>query len=285
MWEDIKAIYQQIGVLAKIDAKDNNITSLFMKVHLLCRDFLFGLSTVELTSRIPGKNYFAFSTNRQSRAVNADLFIDFESVERIILCLVNDELESTTPEEITRALYTIAISFCCVVDLSKDGDQKTPGTFFELFVSHWFARTLKVQPKKSIEVLNLDMKTALPTDYIFDLGVNRPKIHMPVKTSTRERVIQVWAHQRVLDGIYGTGRFLGMLVSLAETQVAKKQVVSEICLPDQWRLYQMFIAQLYRVYYLDIPNKYKELNRIFPPIVVRPLGEYFYEIKDLFSEY
>jgi hypothetical protein len=49
------------------------------------------------------------------------------------------------------------------------------------------------------------------------LGDGKNRIHLPVKTSTRERVIQAWAHQRVLDGVYGVGRFKGVLVALAET--------------------------------------------------------------------
>jgi hypothetical protein len=89
------------------------------------------------------------------------------------------------------------------------------------------------------------MEATLPTDYVFDLGPNRAKFHVPVKTSTRERMIQVWAHQRVLDGVCGTGRFLGIPIILAETKTGrKKREVIEICLPDQWRIYQMHIAQL-----------------------------------------
>ncbi|MNI98988.1 hypothetical protein D3C73_1579530 [compost metagenome] len=77
-----------------------------------------------------------------------------------------------------------------------------------------------------------------------------------------------------------------MLACLSETKTdAKKRDVVEICLPDQWRVYQMFIAQMYRIYYLDIPAKYAVLNKIFPPIIVKPFGEMFYEIKDLFEHY
>lgn len=124
----------------------------------------------------------------------------------------------------------------------------------------------------------------LPTDFIYDLGVNKPKLHVPVKTSTRERVIQVWAHQRVLDGVYGVGRFFGMLACITETKLDKKKLeVIEICLPDQWQLYQMFIAQLKRVYYLDIPEKYAYLSTVFPKINVKPFGEFFKEIDEIIS--
>jgi hypothetical protein len=103
-------------------------------------------------------------------------------------------------------------------------------------------------------------------------------------SSTRERVIQVWAHQRVLDGVYGNGRFVGLLTCLAETKLDHRtRDVIEICLPDQWRLYQLFISQLKRVYYLDVPQKYSELNTFFPKIHVKQFGEFFHE-KELLLE-
>jgi hypothetical protein len=103
-----------------------------------------------------------------------------------------------------------------------------------------------------------------------------------VKTSTRERVIQVWAHQRVLDGVYGTGRFLGTPVILGETKTdRRKREVIEICLPDQWRIYQMHIAQLKRIYYLDVPATYEKLSEVFPPLNVKPLGHFFFEADTL----
>jgi hypothetical protein len=99
-----------------------------------------------------------------------------------------------------------------------------------------------------------------------------------VKTSTRERVIQVWAHQRVLDGVFGTARFLGTPVILTETKTdAIKKSVMEICLPEQWRIYQMHIAQLKRIYYLHMPVAYEKLNRVFPPLHVKQFGEFFSE--------
>ncbi|GIP60798.1 hypothetical protein [Paenibacillus woosongensis] len=280
------AIYNKIRVLSKTDILNPQISELFIEIYRVCSEILQLYSRIPLVSKIPDKQYFVFQKEkRNSRAINVALFIDdSHEVEKIVGFIFRNQLDFTNPRDITKALYTMAISFCSVIDLFKNGDQKTPGTFFEYFISHWFALMLQIQPQVSIDVLNLDMRTSLPTDCIFDLGPNRPKIHLPVKTSTRERVIQVWAHQRVLDGVYGTGRFLGMLVCLAETKTDKTKLeVTEICLPDQWRLYQMFISQMYRVYYLDIPTKYVELNNIFPPINVKQFGDFFYEIKTLIT--
>jgi hypothetical protein len=128
------------------------------------------------------------------------------------------------------------------------------------------------------------MKATLPTDFLFDLGAQKCRIHLPVKLSTRERVVQVWAHQRVLDGVYGVGRFRGILVVGTETKAGTKNLkVTEICLPDQWAVYQMFISQLRRVYYLDVPGRYLRLPGVFPYIQVKTLSAFFTEKKKLIS--
>ncbi len=246
--------------------------------------FLKKQGQTKLKSLVPNKNYFAFSKGKKiSRAVNRELFIeDIHGWQALLDSISSKEISQIKPLLSTRLIYTVAISFCCFIDLTKEGDQKTPGTFFEYLIGHLFAKRLAVNPTKELEVLNLDMKTTLPTDFIFNLGLEKPKFHLPVKTSSRERVIQVWAHQRVLDGVYGTGRFLGTPVILAETKSDKrKKEVIEICLPDQWRIYQMHIAQLKRIYYLDVPTAYRKLNEVFPRIAVKSFGDFFGEVDAL----
>lgn len=184
-----------------------------------------------------------------------------------------------------RFLYTVAMAFCTFNDVTASGDKKTPGTFFELLIGHLLSMAFGVKPRKRVEVMTVeDERSTLTTDFIFDLGPKKLKFHVPVKISTRERVIQVWAHQRVLNGVYGEGRFRGVLVALAETKLdLTKLEVTEICLPDQWAVYQRFIARLDRVYYLDLPLKYAALSKEFPFISVKTLGE-FYKERDTLIE-
>lgn len=250
-------------------------------------ELLSVLPKVALISGVPNKQYFAFlseESNKRSRAVNAALFTpDFTEWEAFAAAMEAKDLNGLDSARVTRLIYTVAISFCCCVDLVHERDNKTPGTFFEYLIAHLFASRLGVNPQTSIQVLNLDNEqTFLPTDFIFDLGDGRPKFHLPVKTSTRERVIQVWAHQRVLDGVFGAGRFFGTPVILTETKTdTRTGVVVEICLPEQWRIYQMHIAQMKRVYYLDMPAAYIRLNEVFPPIHVKEFGEFFWEADSL----
>lgn len=240
------------------------------------RDKLAGCERLQLASKVEGKSYFSFvSGANRSRPVNSDLFKDDDDKAfdffRLIL---NGNRHGLSSQDITRSVYIAAMTCCAGRDVDSKGDQKTPGTIFEWLCAALVQASLKVTPRRSLPVLNLDMKGDLPTDFVFDLGDEKPKFHLPVKTSTRERIIQVWAHQRVLDGVYGVGRFLAMPIILTETKLdSEKLEVVEICLPWQWRLYQMHVANLWNVCYLDAPKAYLELDTKFPRIGVSTLGD------------
>lgn len=281
----IEKAYRNIQKLsANIMSPD--VATILTELFEECLSFLDNFQRASLDSKIPNKSYFAFDNGvKISRAINENEYDPrVADWTELVEAISNRAFDKIDPVRANRAIYCLAICFCAVIDLTKSGDQKTPGTFFEYLIGHLYASRLGMNPKTRLPVLNLDMETTLPTDYVFDLGPNQAKFHLPIKTSTRERVIQVWAHQRVLDGVYGTGRFIGTPVILAETKTdSKKRIVIEICLPDQWRIYQMHIAQLKRIYYLDIPAAYAALNTVFPPLNIRPFGDFFLEAGELGS--
>jgi hypothetical protein len=281
MSDNIFKIYDEIKTVFKENKESMAISHLFHVLYYECENLLKQKEKIPLISQIPNKDYFSFENDKKmTRPINKRLYenVSSDMVNDFFEKLKNNSITEINANEITTIVYRIAIDFCAVIDILKQSDQKTPGTYFEYLMGHLFSLKFEVKPRNQVDVLNLDTKTKLPTDFIFDLGQNKPKYHVPVKTSTRERVVQVWAHQRVLDGVYGTGRFIGLLTCLAETKLDHKtKEVVEICLPDQWRLYQLFISQLKRVYYLDIPNKYSELNNFFPKIHVKQFGEFFHE--------
>lgn len=196
---------------------------------------------------------------------------------------VNRIENNITTEEISKTIYSIAISFCAAVDLLKEGDQKTPGTYFERLMAYFFAWRVGVEPKTQIQVSDIDdEQIKLKTDFIFDLGPHKRKFHMPVKISTRERGIMFWADQRLLDGVYGMERYMGTPILLTETKLdIRKREVVEICVPGRWRLYQLYVSKLKRIYYLDLPVAYAKLWQEFPSLAIRPFGEFFTEWETL----
>jgi len=248
-----------------------------MEIVELSVNFLKDAEKISLTSMVQGKRYFLSSKNgKASRAVNSDLFLEgHEHLDRLSEILKNPFSHKETAEQITKILYTASTYFICANNIRNERDNKTPGTFFEYFNKAVLSSHFGFMPVTKLPVMNMDEDISLPVDYVFDLGRKLPKFHVPIKTSTRERIIQVWAHQRVVDGAYGVGRFLGFPIIHGETKLSKQsREVVEICLPNQWRLYQLFIAQMWGVAYYDLPGKYDELNSTFPIMKICPIGEY-----------
>lgn len=277
------ALVGKAGAAAVKDLKGDDTSDRLANLVVASRSYLLGLKRVELESKVPGKAYFMFSDEerkKKSRSVNEALFmddLDRATIDRVMQC----DVAGMTSEDITKVVYTCAISYCCSADILKSSDQKTPGTYFENLIGHLVARALGVNPEKQITVPTLDETVTLPTDYVFNLGEGKNRVHLPIKTSTRERVVQVWAHQRVLDGMHGVARFKGVLVAMAETNKQQDKSVVEVCLPNQWMAYQMYIAQMFRVYYLDLPEKYKALKDRYPFLQVKPFGDFFSEVEKI----
>ncbi|MCG8347526.1 MAG: hypothetical protein MI924_07065 [Chloroflexales bacterium] len=124
-----------------------------------------------------------------------------------------------------------------------------------------------------------DDKVSLTMDLILDIDNNKTKYHVAVKNSTRERASEIWAHQRILDKAFGDNTYTGLFIGLSETKLDhKSNEVTEICVPEQWRAYQQFISSLRAIYYVDIPRAYKNLQQKPPYIVVKQLGEFYYDI-------
>ncbi len=278
--------YEALKLAAKLDAGSQSTTQLLVELVSQSLSELERYKTESLIAvNVPGKEYFAFAhskVDKISRPVSANLF-DLELCKSHLREFSSGAYRDLPFGELEKFLYTMAMSFCCANDMRATGDKKTPATFFECFVANIFSRELGVLPSTRAEILNMDMRATLPTDYLFNLGPGKAKIHLPVKISTRERVVQVWAHQRVLDGVYGVGRFRGVLVAITETNLVKGGKVTEVCLPDQWKVYQMFISQMKRIYYLDLPMKYAALGKTYPFLQVKSFAEFFTEKEKLIS--
>lgn len=252
--------YEHLRASSAIDLKSSTVADNLIALCRLSLTFIRDYSTfVDLISNVPGKRYAMArlrTGTKSSRPINRGLFDPGLSTADLELIFEGEPQAIEDDERLSQVLYTVAMSYCVARDLVASGDKKSPGTFFEILVGHLAARRFNVNPARQIAIPTLDIENTLPTDFIFDLGPTKAKIHMPVKISTRERVIQAWAHQRVLEGMHGAGRFRGSLVVLTETNKQKERSVVEVCLPGQWAAYQMYIAPLHRVYYFDVPKKY-----------------------------
>jgi hypothetical protein len=277
----IIALYNSLKSKANQNLLSKEVTEGIVQITIIALGHLRGFIKKPIVSSIVGKRYFVFQSGAKiSRPINEDLFLDVISDEYYQLFIEMDVVQIPLADA-QKVLYTLGMAYCAARDIAGTQDKKSPSIFFEIFIGNIFSRVYNSLPKSQVLVDLDEFKTTLPTDYIFHPEGKHIKIHLPIKLSTRERSIQAWAHQRVLEGMYGVGRYKGVMVVLAETNyVAKNNSVVEVCLPDQWRLYQLYISKMTRIYYLDIPKKYEELVLKFPYIEVKPFYEFFIE-KDL----
>ncbi len=273
---------QQYGKLKAVASEDlggPTVARLVSEMALYARQILGRADRIQLTSRVAGKRYFGFRREAQSRPINEGLYVDQEDVFNRLLRTFRSGFRSATAEDIVRSAYTTAYSVFAANDVYGVG-RKASATFFEILIGHIVARAVGVSPRKRVHIP--ESGADLPTDYVFDPGPNSRKIHLPIKTSTRERAVQAWVHQLVLDRIFGTGVYKGVLVVSAETKRdSRTGEVIEICVPRQLQMFQSRVAEISRIYYLDPPQVYLALANDFPRVEVKSFGEAFEELEAL----
>ena len=273
--------YQTLKAIASEDLRATAVARLISEMALHAREMLGNAERLEYISDVAGKRYFGFAERVQSRPINEAVYIHDDTEFSRLLRSFQRGIRRDNGNDIVRSVYTIAYGVFAANDVHEVG-RKASATFFEILIGHIVARVLGVSPRKKVKIP--ETGADLTTDYVFDRGRNMRKIHLPIKTSTRERGVQAWVHQLVLDRIFGDGVYRGVLVVAAETKRAiRSGVITEICVPQQFQMFQSRVARISRIYYLDPPEAYlalggaEELHRI----EVKSFGEAVVELPEL----
>ena len=275
----LKSQDEELKTLAGQDLIGTAVADHTAQMVLHSREMLRQADRVELISRVARKRYFSFRGQDQSRPINRDLYVDDAGEFDRLLRSFRGGFRNSSDEDTLRSTYTIAYGIFAAHDVYKVG-RKASATFFEILVGHTLGRRLGVSPRKRVRIP--ESGADLPTDYVFDLGQGNRKLHLPIKTSTRERAVQAWVHQLVLDRIFGSGQYRGILVVAAETKRdSRTGEVIEICVPQQLQMFQSRVAEISRVYYLDAPQAYLALAKNFPRLEVRNFGGVFEDLRQL----
>lgn len=277
----LAAQYAQLKATPPSHLASTAVATLLSEMASRARTMLLDAQRVQLFSPTTGKAYFSFRGDQQSRPVNADLYAEDKAEFEWLMAAFLDGFSGATPEEIVRATYTIAFSVFAANDVNDIG-RKASATFFENLIGHIVARRIGLAPRNKVRTP--ETGTELPTDYVFDPGEQSRKLHLPIKISTRERIVQAWVHQLVLARIFGDGVFRGVLVVGTETKRdTRTGEVIEICIPGQLQLFQARVTEMTRIYYLDPPKPYLELGQAFPRVEVKPFGEALAELPQLLA--
>ena len=209
-----------------------------------------------------GKDYHAFSAGSNfSRPIHLPLLItdptSFATAWATLRQAARPEHHryDLHPEAINRIVYSAATAFGACYDLWKPGSRKTPGTFFEVILGSalgvvlpGFSRTAHITLPGHAE--------SLSTDIVFSTPGPPGGLVIPAKITTRERIVQPFAHQRILDSVFGERRFRSVLLCVSEMQRQSHTGANAICVPGAIRLYQQHLAPLSGLYYIDPPARY-----------------------------
>ncbi|MGI0134057.1 MAG: hypothetical protein ACREBW_03765 [Candidatus Micrarchaeaceae archaeon] len=279
MLENLNGQYRDLKSVASQELGGDAVCHLITEMALQARRMLTQTKRIQLASRVVAKRYFCFTGAESSRPINESIYVADEDEFNRLLRLFQEGFRGARPEQIVASTYTIAYGVLAANDVHAVG-RKASATFFEILVGHIVSRAVGVSPRKKVK--NPETGADLPTDYVFDPGPQGRKIHLPIKTSTRERAVQAWVHQRVLDGIFGAGHFRGLFVVGSETKCnSKTGEVTEICVPQQLQMFQSRVSEISRIYYLDPPRAYLALTASFPRVEVRSFGEILNELPEL----
>ena len=271
--------YATVKQICSTDLKGVQAGEAILELVLVSLRFLAEkCRSIDLISKVPGKQYFTFKKGKVvARPANKNLFL---SEPKTISKLWGEWLsDRINPDGFAKLTYTVSLAPCLAMEIFDRQNKKGPATYFECYIGHLFAKSVGVNPIKRVKLPIRGRDVLMTMDFLIDVGKKHRKIHLPVKMSTRERVVQAWAHQRLLDAAYGDGAYRGIMVLFSETKLdSRSHEVVEICVPDQWLVYQSLLAKMDRIYYFDIPGRYQALTAQYPDIIViKQFGEFFNE--------
>lgn len=275
----MRAEYAKVKKLCSDDYKSLAAGGAILEFVIVSLNFLTGeCYPVDLISKVINKRYFTYGKdNIIARPVNSALFIsDPIAVSALWNLWLDDQISS---QDFAKLSYTAALAPCLAMEIFDRQNKKGTATYFECYVGHLFAKALNTNPTKRVRLLVHGREVLMTMDFLFDVASMNRKVHLPVKMSTRERVVQGWAHQRLLDAAYGDGSFRGIMVLFAETKLNSRSLeVVEICVPDQWLVYQSLLAKMDHIYYFDLPERYAALTIKHPDVIsIRQFGTFFTE--------
>lgn len=227
-----------------------------------------------------------------SRAINRNLFIpdpsDFEVrwaglMRAVATSADSGILADVDAAEVDRVIYSAVIGYAASVDLFAPGDRGGPGSYLEMVVGPIIA-LITGRPERSaikLPVPETGEYETVTTDLSFDGTAGDPVLVVPTKISTRERIVQPFVHQLILDRsreVTGIVYRSALIIGNENNTMFPKGLAAadktfsvgwtqETLVPGTIVLYQKYVAELAGLYYLDPPNKYlHDAPTVFPRV-------------------
>lgn len=241
-----------------------------------------------------------------SRPFRPELFIADPKAFRVAAEQVTAQLaghNGADPDLLDSVIYTAISAFSLSYDLWKPKSRKTPGTFFEvvigsasriIFPAYALTKHIPIRDVVAADAVDALAETEVDGEeddaaefsgdsVSTDLVITNPQTGrgavVPLKITTRERIVQPFAHQRILDSAYPS-QYASFVACISEVQRDDNtSTVKQICVPGTIALFQKHLARINGLYYCDVPRRYAQddFTRIIP---VRPFHTLFTDIAD-----
>jgi hypothetical protein len=250
----VKEAYEGVSDTVLPSLRDIGLSALDMVTSYEKRDLIDGYVT-----------YGDSDTGNWSRPIRSDLIANSDDEFKADWTSMVAGLTAASPDINTtnRALYTCIQMFASAYDLCKRGSRKTPGTLLEVVIGTLLSQRLKLPRLKQISLEVEREPVTVPTDIYFE----SKRLAIAVKMSTRDRIIQPFGHQLLLNRItqsLNLRPIASVLCAVGEVQLGsqngKGKPCYAVCVPRQVTLYQKHVAQLSGLFYLDPPARYLELH-------------------------
>lgn len=274
------ALNEQFKIIKTAYDADRNPLAEIGALGEYCLGKIYNEASAHYRGDVGSKKYSVFQAGeRISRPYLPPLLMNepekfHEAWENLLENVVQDShYISLDIQVIDTVLYSLINSFCICYDLWKPASRKTPGTYFEVMMGSLLSVLLPSYRRRKFITLP-GQTEKVSTDIVFEKTGEQGGLVFPVKITTRERIVQPFAHQRILDSVFGEGVYRSVLLCVSELQRAKNDGVNEICVPGTIKLFQIHLAHLNGIYYLDPPLRYCKSD-ISATIPVGSLGLFF----------
>lgn len=271
----------QKAVKAKYDSGQSPLSDI-QSISTYCLKKLQLESSEAFSAQVGSKEYVIYkAAGNYTRPCRRHLFISSpeefgESWEDLLEGIDPEHRKLDIPEDlVNRLIYTVVFSFSACYDLWKPKSRKTPGTYFEVLLGSMIGVLLPdFVRSKFIAIPGEDAKVS--TDIVFKGSQESHGLVVASKITTRERIVQPYAHQRILDSVFGMQSYKSVLACVSETQRSGTDRVREICVPGTIRLFQSHLAALTGLYYLDAPTRYLQSD-VTSLVPVKSVGKMLVE--------
>ncbi len=304
----MKPIESAFDATKRIYNKGQPALASSLELASLCLETLTGAGGLQDFGKFARTiDYSAAQMNgRVSRPFRPDLFIgdvaEFAAEIKIFVAALNNGANPNS-NVFTRVIYTSVLSVSMAYDIFKPDSRKTPGTYFEILIAsasavafpgYRLSKHIKIEGMPVVDAPAVDALVdvdegevdasefsadSVSTDLVITNTKTGKGAVVPLKITTRERIVQPFAHQRILDSAY-PGQYASFIACISETQLDKKgRTVKQICVPGTVALFQKHLARVEALYYCDMPVRYaaNDFNKIIP---VRMFDRFFSDISN-----